>query len=88
MFVRPARSSSFPDPTDMEPADEDEDSHLAAWLDERQQAEESRGDPAPPVSAPPGRAWPKVWTPDQIQDLDDLGPFMDWWYEERDNRWQ
>lgn len=86
VFIRPARSSSFPDPTDMEPYQDDEE---AAWLDERAQAEESQPPPPPPACEAHGyRKWTTAWTPDQLQDLDDLSSFLDWWYEERDNRWQ
>lgn len=76
MFVRPARSSTFPDPMELEPQDWE-----AEHLDQESDISEPHdADPEPLVVAKR-----KVWTRQQVEAMEDLAAFLDWWSSDGNN---
>lgn len=83
-YVRPARSSTPPDPEEVETDDLEAD-----WLDERQQDELARSEPQDAdltgLDGPYPHQWQRIWTAAQILDCDDIASYMDYYWEMTNN---
>lgn len=80
-YIRPARSSSFSDPEEVEPTDDDE----ARWLDEQDCIAAARPEPQDAAPTGPVARYQQVWTHEQILDCDDIASYMDYVWEMTNN---